>query len=412
MVQQDPFVIFISFEHPQGAGGGGIATYTSTISQAMIREGCPARVLAAAVPWRVQGSAPGGCVTFLSLGPWLYLAGRCLYNVRRRFPQLWKQYWGWVNLAWSFRVWREVRRITRATSPMVLECPDCNAEGFFIALCKSKHWRLVVRLHLLSSFVDQHNDTQATWVQKLLYRMERFTIERADLIVAPSISIAEVCGRKLGLNREKIVVVPNPIDSSLFSPSQAGKKADRPTILYVGRLEKQKGVVELLEAFKQVRRRFPQVELVLIGRDTDTAPGERSMKNHLLSLLDEQEESCVNFLENKNRAELVPYYHAASVCVVPSYYEAFSYTCLEAMACGNAVVGSKAGGMAEIIEDGVSGLLVDMTRSWELPKAICRLLENSDLRKKLGENAARRALEHYQDNKIAQKVISLYKGLR
>ncbi|RYZ27136.1 MAG: glycosyltransferase [Chitinophagaceae bacterium] len=96
------------------------------------------------------------------------------------------------------------------------------------------------------------------------------------------------------------------------------------------------------------------------------------------------------------------------VFVFPSHYESFGLVCCEAMAAGRAVVGSRSGGMAEIIEDGKSGILVEPKNPAAIAKAVTQLLENNELRLSLGKAAQQRITDLLSPSLVLQKQIAVY----
>jgi len=99
----------------------------------------------------------------------------------------------------------------------------------------------------------------------------------------------------------------------------------------------------------------------------------------------------------------------ATVCAFPSLFENFPYTCLEAMARGAAVIGSRAGGMAEMIEHGVSGLLVEPSSPAELSAAIVSVLSDGELRRRLGGGARERVRSTFATEAIVPRMLDVYR---
>jgi glycosyltransferase involved in cell wall biosynthesis len=107
--------------------------------------------------------------------------------------------------------------------------------------------------------------------------------------------------------------------------------------------------------------------------------------------------------------ELVGLYRAADVCVVPSIlYESFSYTCLQAMACGRPLVATTMGGMPEVVADDVTGLLVPPGQPGPLAAALERLICDAELRLRLGRAGRERAVRLYANHSVAQQNLAVY----
>jgi glycosyltransferase involved in cell wall biosynthesis len=135
------------------------------------------------------------------------------------------------------------------------------------------------------------------------------------------------------------------------------------------------------------------------------------MKSYLENLLPHAMKDRVIFIGNVERNRLVNYYRESDICAVPSLYENFPNSVLEAMSCGRAVVASDTGGIPEVIEDGVSGLLVKTGDAHELAEKIIRLLKDKDLRDSLGFNARKRIKIMYSKEVIAKVVEGVYQKI-
>ena len=190
----------------------------------------------------------------------------------------------------------------------------------------------------------------------------------------------------LGAERKRIAVAPIGVDSGLFHPidrAEARKRLaiepDEETLLYVGRLDPIKGADVLLKAAGLLADR-PRLRLRFLGGevDEDYASRLRTLGSEL------------GIAERVSWAGVVPnddlplHYAAADLLIVPSYSESFSMAATEAMACGIPVVASNVPGPASFIEDGVSGRLVPAGHAPALARAICELLDDDELRGRLG----------------------------
>jgi D-inositol-3-phosphate glycosyltransferase len=118
----------------------------------------------------------------------------------------------------------------------------------------------------------------------------------------------------------------------------------------------------------------------------------------------------VVFLGKRGQDTLPYYYSAADVVVMPSHYESFGMVALEAMACGTPVIASQVGGLAFLIQDGVTGFHIPNGDSGALYEKLDLLLRDGSLRKQMGEQAAAYALE-YDWEKIAMQIVGVYKSL-
>jgi D-inositol-3-phosphate glycosyltransferase len=225
-----------------------------------------------------------------------------------------------------------------------------------------------------------------------------------------------------GVPAEKISVIPCGVDPSLFIPRNAEQSKahlglpDKRYILFVGRIDPVKGIDTLLRAIKRVkeaRNALQDVHLLIIGGDLDrTEAGQNSEINKLKRLTGSLEiKDMVTFLGAQRQDQLPYFYAAADMCILPSRYESFGMVALEAMACGTPVIASKVGGLASLIQNEMSGLLIPEGDEVSLAEKILLLLTNTSFKDTLGGEARNRALE-FSWPVVTQQVLSLYQNIQ
>ena len=201
-------------------------------------------------------------------------------------------------------------------------------------------------------------------------------------------------------------IIPNGIDVDHFSTEREpipelddGKL----NILFVGRLEKRKGLRYLLEAYGKLKWEFPDIRLVVVG------PG--NLDKDCYRILAERNLQDVIFLGNVPYDELPRYYKSAHICCAPAVgRESFGIVLLEAMAAGRPVVASRIDGYSAVLGHGEQGLLVPPKESDPLAEALTVLIRNPDLRARMGERA-RRSVEQYRWEKVSGRVMDYYLDL-
>ena len=213
------------------------------------------------------------------------------------------------------------------------------------------------------------------------------TIERAHLV------------SHYGAAAARIAVIPCGVDTELFAPGDqaAARRAlgldDRPRLLYVGRLAPIKGLETLLDGMGRLRAAGSRAHLCIVGGDADEPldghEGELRARLRRLDLHD-----TVTFVGAQPQERLRAWYVAADATVLPSYYESFGMVALEAMACGSPVVASRVGGLQTTVRDGVTGLLTPDHDAAALADTLARLLDDADLRWRLGREGVRWAAQH------------------
>jgi len=225
-----------------------------------------------------------------------------------------------------------------------------------------------------------------------------------------------------GVPPEKVSVIPCGVDPSLFIPRDPRQSKahlglpDKRYILFVGRIDPVKGIDTLLRAIKLVKETpdAPEnVHLLIIGGDLDhIEAGQNSEINKLKRLTGTLGiKDMVTFLGAQRQDQLPYFYAAADMCILPSRYESFGMVALEAMACGTPVIASKVGGLASLIQNEMSGLLIPEEDEVSLAEKILLLLTNTSFKDTLGSEARNRALE-FSWPVVTQQVLSLYQGIQ
>jgi glycosyltransferase involved in cell wall biosynthesis len=231
---------------------------------------------------------------------------------------------------------------------------------------------------------DYTFEARTTMLFRARRLLDRVTGSRNAALVAVSRAVAEDYRRHMGW--ENIHVVPNGVDLQAFAPGGDDRAAaEWPSpglrLLSIGRLHPQKGHRVLLDALAAARQTGAQLSLLVAGEGA-----ERAALQAQASALGLQ--GHVRFA---GRRDVRPLLAAADVFVFPSLYEAVGIALLEAMACARSIVASRTGGIPEVVEDGVSGMLVAPGDAGELARALATLERDPPLRRQLGEAARRRA---------------------
>lgn len=250
---------------------------------------------------------------------------------------------------------------------------------------------------------------------------ERRVIARADRIIVPTLAEQAQLEWLYKVDVSKTRVIPPGVDLSQFYPIPVdearlfiGRAPDDRIILFVGRIEPLKGLDTLLRAVACLRLRDLKepMQLVVIGGDPDAAPEDMDAEMARLQKMctDLTVGKMVAFLGKRSQDTLPYYYSAADVLVMPSHYESFGMVALEAMACGTPVVASQVGGLAFLVQDGVTGYTVPESDDQALCERLTAILGDPGLRRKLGLNAASEA-RAYSWDKIAGQILAVYEEL-
>ena len=258
--------------------------------------------------------------------------------------------------------------------------------------------------------------------------VERTALEMADAIIAVSQGTKQDILAHFSVVPEKIHVIHNGIDPQEFSTSNTtdalskyGINPAQPYILFVGRITRQKGIIYLARA---IRHMHPSYQVVLAAGSPDTQDLAEEMKD-AIDTISSNRAGVIWIQEMVKKEHLIELYSHASVFCCPSIYEPFGIINLEAMACETPVVASKVGGIPEVVLDGETGILVPLQQvdeapftptnpdqfSRDLAQAINHLMDNPDLRARMGHAARKRAEELFSWASIAQTTKTLYEQL-
>ena len=234
----------------------------------------------------------------------------------------------------------------------------------------------------------------------------RWTLRKAGALTA----ITEDCRQhalRAGAPTRSMHLVFNGTDLRRFSPAPAGAADPRfgPTMIFACRqLFPRKGIRFLVEAVAQLKPRFPDLKVVVAG-DGFERPDLIALAERLDIARD------VTFLGWVPNSELPQYYRAAALSVIPSLEEGFGIPAAEAMGCETAVVASDAGGLPEVVEHGVTGLIVPRGDARALAGAIGELLADPARRAGMGHAGRERALRLFDWDRSAEQFEQIYAGI-
>ncbi|NLU79202.1 glycosyltransferase family 4 protein [Micromonospora sp. HNM0581] len=233
---------------------------------------------------------------------------------------------------------------------------------------------------------------------------------RAVFAAAPALLIgsesfaAEVCDRH-GVDPARFTVVPGATDTDRFAPSRPfGELSDPPVLLYHGRVDARKGVLDLLDAVAKVRADGTPVRLLISGIGPDVEATTSRVAE--LGLTDDVEQLGAVPYETAHQV-----YARGDIFVSPTYAEGFSNTILEAMASGLPVVSTDVVGVRDCVRPEDNGLLVPAGDAAALATAVRRLLADADLRTRLAARARRDVVRDWSWPVVAGRVTAIYDGL-
>jgi starch synthase len=256
--------------------------------------------------------------------------------------------------------------------------------------------------------------------------IERTAYEGADAVIAVSEGMRQDVLRSYpSIDPDKVKVVHNGIDTQLWQRNRDpetvrrhGVDPDKPAVIFVGRITRQKGLPYLLRAAAQLP---PDVQLVLLAGAPDT-PEIKAEVEGLIAELREQREGVVWIPDMLPRAEVTAMLSAATVFVCPSIYEPLGIVNLEAMACELPVVATATGGIPEVVVDGETGWLVPIEQVQDgsgvpidvdkfvadLAAALNEAVSDTARADRFGLAGRQRAIEHFSWDTIGDRTMQVY----
>ncbi len=398
-------IAYISHEFPPDTGKGGIGTYVSQAAGAMAGLGYDVHVFAGS-NFRTASE---------------YAEGYYVHRIKCEDVNEFRN-----NIVKSFDVENNIVAFD------VMESPEINGNALEI---KKKHpgIPLIVRLHAPNHLVESLKKKYIPLLAKLRFvagsvRRLKFDLgywkvynknededyqftKLANYIAAPSEAMKEWAVKHWNIPANKIEVIPNiflPPEALLNIPVIEEAKYKR--IIFFGRLNVLKGLVNATIAMKKILKEYPEWQFTIIG---DDGPGPNIkwsmgmwMKNKLAEVI-----AQVDFKDGLMYEELPGVLAECEIVLLPSLFESFSYTCAEAMAAGKAVVGSNNAGMANLLQNGKSGLLINPYSHKEIIVALKRLIEDDTYRYQLSANARESILHESDAEETALKYFSFYKKI-
>jgi glycosyltransferase involved in cell wall biosynthesis len=274
------------------------------------------------------------------------------------------------------------------------------------------------------------------WLTQLDEPTIRKRIAKADLIFGSSDYISEKIERRFPEFREKIKTVYNGVHHNRFTavrpdkPKTGGRK---PQLLFVGRVSPEKGIHDLIGAMRILRESYPAIHLNIVG-GIGSAPKEfmvdlcedplvKNLTRYysegdvgedyyfacLKKMIGDDLKEHVTFVGPVTQDELVHYYRNADILVNPSLSESFGMSLVEAMASEKPVIGTRVGGMVNVVAEGETGLLAAPDDAQSLAASIRCLADEPELRKRMGAAGRKRIMELFSWKQVALSALSQYR---
>jgi glycosyltransferase involved in cell wall biosynthesis len=370
--------------------GGGIGTYIANVTQEMVKRGHDIYLITDCFTTDNVHYLPQGVklIPVQAIQPNIYHHSSCL------------QY--------SDRVYNTLKLLD---SLDVIEFSEYGAEGFTTIRAKKTlnefaNTKLIVKLHTPSSLLVDIDETNHRDVQNLItIYAEDYCVKNADIVTSPSNSLADYFQKRLGIQevpRSPYPLSINKVAHREFDESQVYK------VIFVGSIQVRKGIDIFIEAAKIILEQEQNFIFELWGRDTVTAPFQQSYKDYLEKRIPDNFKQKILFKGAAPYEQIANIFSTSCFAVFPSRWENWPNVCLEAMSLGCVVIGSKNGGMSEMIEHGISGYLVDPYKPDEIANIILSNFQDLDKLQKISE-IAQGSIQLWCNPKNAiEKIESVY----
>jgi glycosyltransferase involved in cell wall biosynthesis len=391
-----PRVCLVSFEFPPRGGGEG--AYTLNLAIALKKLGCDVTVLTPPTPGHPKIDA-----SILDV-KWIDLPG-----IRM--------------VSFGIMARRKIREICRQMNIDLIHYTS-DYTGFGMSRSETSK-PIVATIHHVhhaeleavtrSGVVSGVSNLRYHARMWLLDRLERNTLLKADKIIAVSDFTAKCAVERHGISPDKISVIRNAVNTEVFTAKVDTtilrdnldiRLKDVPIILYVGRLSLNKGLQFLISAFSSVVKKVPKAVLAIVG---DASEEQKAFLNQMAAK--QGITDGLVFLGRVSDIDLPGIYSLADVVVLPSLMEGCGISLLEGMAMGKPCIGSRVGGIPEMIQHGHTGLLVPPGDIAELADAICTILSDANLARRIGHAARKEVEQHFSLASMGKKVLDAYRGI-
>jgi glycosyltransferase involved in cell wall biosynthesis len=326
-------ILFVTMEYPPDTGIGGIAYNIGGMAPAMVELGHEVHVLSCWPDQETRDVDDRGVQVHRR--PRVRVPG-----LRRVLPGANAP----KRVEAVISAWREARKLD--LHPDVVNIPDWMGEG--LAFTFVPGLPTVSYLHTPLRLITEHNQRELGWPGKLADKLERTAVRRSTIVTSTSQLLADDLIELGWLGRDEVRVIPAPLDVERFA-GVAPVRETGPVVLVIGRVEPRKAPEVVVRAVARLAEEIPDVELVLVGG----SGGELHGRPYREEVAAEAERLGVRLtlVDHADRDEVLAWYGRSRVVAVPSHFESFSITAVEAAACRRPVICSTRVGAREVLGD-------------------------------------------------------------
>jgi glycosyltransferase involved in cell wall biosynthesis len=305
----------------------------------------------------------------------------------------------------SYSAYKKVFSLIEMFNINIIETPLWDFNGLICA--EFLNVPVVTRLQTPAKIVNNTHKQKETDDNLLFYEFEKRLVEKSTGIIAISDCVAKTINNTYNIEfADKLYKNYLGIDDIKFNAIQI--KDEKIRIFFIGRLERRKGIANLLDVIPNILAKHKNVEFRLAGADiqdkvlrTTFQKYFRRKYKHLLR--------NVIFLGEISDEQKEQEYESCDIFVSPSLYESFGIIFIEAMRHKKPVIGCNTGGMPEVVDNGITGLLCEPDNSSDLEKALLTLIEDRTLRENIGQKGYERFKKMFTRDKMVHETLEIYK---
>lgn len=287
--------------------------------------------------------------------------------------------------------------------PEVVHAHDWLVAHPAVALAQFFDVPLVSTIHATEA--GRHSGWVSGPTSRQVHAVESWLVRESDALIACSASMREEIDALFGPGLGEIRVIPNGIDASRWPFARRRAHPGPPRLLYLGRLEYEKGVHDAIAALPRIRRSHPGTTLIVAGEGTQTQWLIEQTRRHKVR-------RAVTFAGRLDHDDLVETLHSVDAAVLPSHYEPFGIVALEAAATGAPLVTSTAGGLGEAVIDGRTGVSFPPRDVAALAAAVVRVLDDPAAAQTRAVAAHDRLRSDFDWHTVAAQTTAIYRAAR
>ncbi len=422
-------ICLVSKEYPP-EGKGGIATYTRLLAQGLAANGNNVSVISACKGHEIshcadkesgqlsQSYTSGSKATNLRLASPREPGCLRLYKVPNHslsLPAIMKRRPRglWDELERSMAVYKTIALLERQEGRFdIVEMPNSGPEAFFYSLLSRAP--LVIRLSTPMALTNHLKIRPSTRLGFRLHcLLEALTARHADSYIAHSSFNADRCASQYRLPLSDISVIHLGTAAPTILPTKKKLEGKSVTVLYVGRLQRRKGIHLLLQAVLMVAEKMPNIRFIIAGLDSGDAPRHSTQAESYLDYFENSATpsalKATSFLGYVDEESLAQLYEDCDILVAPSLFESFGLMYTEAMAYAKPVVAFRIGAATEVVVHNETGILVEPNDVNGLANALIFLAMNKELRQEMGRRGYQRVCTKFSVQKMVDSTEVHYR---